>query len=134
MADTAASDGARPQAGSRILLVDDEAVLRQLALTILLRQGYVVVEAPGPAEAIEIAAAAPQSFDLILADVMMPGMRGWEMVEHLRVSQPRARVLYMSGYIGELDRAAVERVQPLLTKPFKPRELVAEVRRILNEC
>jgi two-component system cell cycle sensor histidine kinase/response regulator CckA len=117
--------------GERILLVDDEAVLRRLARTILLRQGYNVVEASGPAEALELAAAQPDSFDLILADVMMPGMRGWEMVERLRVSQPRARVLYMSGYVGELESAA-DKVRPLLAKPFRPRDLVDEVRRVLD--
>ena len=121
----------RQPGGERILLVDDEAVLRRLARTILLRQGYNVVEASGPAEALELAAAEPDSIDLILADVMMPGMRGWEMVERLRVSQPRARVLYMSGYVGELATAA-DKVRPLLAKPFRPRDLVEEVRRVLT--
>lgn len=106
-------------------------MLRQLARTILQRQGYTVVEAPGPAEALELAAAQPDSFDLILADVMMPGMRGWEMVDRLRASQPRARVLYMSGYAGELE-SAIDKVRPLLEKPFKPLELIDEVRRVLD--
>jgi two-component system cell cycle sensor histidine kinase/response regulator CckA len=118
--------------GERILLVDDEAVLRRLASTILLRQGYVVIEASGPTEALARGAAEPDSFDLILADVMMPGMRGWEMVDRLRVSQPRARVLYMSGYVGELDGDAIEKVRPLLSKPFRPRDLIEEVRRVLS--
>jgi CheY-like chemotaxis protein len=122
----------RHAGGERILLVDDEAVLRRLARTILLRQGYHVIEASGPVEALELAAAQPDSIDLIVADVMMPGMRGWEMVERLRVSQPRARVLYMSGYVGELESAAADRVRPLLAKPFRPRDLVDEVRRVLD--
>jgi two-component system, cell cycle sensor histidine kinase and response regulator CckA len=121
----------RQPTGERILLVDDEAVLRRLARTILLRQGYNVVEASGPAEALVLAAAQPDSFDLLLADVMMPGMRGWEMVKLLRVSQPRARVLYMSGYAGDLESAG-GKVRPLLAKPFKPRELLDEVRRVLD--
>jgi CheY-like chemotaxis protein len=114
----------------RILLVDDEDVLRRLALAILARQGYTVVDANGPSAALAIAAAAPDSIDLILADVMMPGMRGWEMVERLRPLQPRARVLYMSGYIGEIG--ALEKVQPLLPKPFRPRQLLDEIRRVLD--
>ena len=124
-------DPSQPR-GERILLVDDEAVLRRLAGTILIRQGYVVVEAAGPTEALALGAAEPGSFDLILADVMMPGMRGWEMVERLRTSQPRARVLYMSGYVGELDRVTIEKVRPLLSKPFRPRDLIEEVRRVLS--
>ena len=122
----------RQSQGERILLVDDEAVLRRLAVTILVRQGYAVVEAAGPAEALALGAAEPDSFDLILADVMMPGMRGWEMVDRLRISQPRARVLYMSGYVGELDRSTIEKVRPLLSKPFRPRDLIDEVRRVLS--
>ena len=122
----------RQSRGERILLVDDEAVLRRLAGTILVRQGYVVVEASGPAEALALGAAKPDSFDLILADVMMPGMRGWEMVDRLRAWHPRARVLYMSGYVGELDRDAIEKVRPLLSKPFRPRDLIDEVRRVLS--
>ncbi len=97
------------------------------------RQGYAVVEASGPAEALRIGGASPGSFDLIVADVMMPGMRGWEMVERLRASQPTARVLYMSGYVGDLDSSALEKVHPLLSKPFRPRDLITEVRRVLDE-
>jgi two-component system cell cycle sensor histidine kinase/response regulator CckA len=128
-----AASGTGPHTTARILLVDDEEVLRQLAMTILSRHGYAVVEAAGPSEALEIGGASPASFDLILADVMMPGMRGWEMVERLRPSQPTARVLYMSGYVGELDTSALQKVRPLIAKPFKPRDLIAEVRRVLGE-
>lgn len=69
--------------------------------------------------------------DLILADVMMPGMRGYELVERLRPLQPRARVLYMSGYVGQLEPAHVGKVIPLIAKPFRPRELIDEIRKIL---
>jgi two-component system, cell cycle sensor histidine kinase and response regulator CckA len=131
---TANGDLRSPQPASphreRILLVDDEDVLRRLALAILKRQGYDVVDANGPAAALEIATQQPDSIDLILADVMMPGMRGWEMVERIRPLQPRARVLYMSGYVAEIE--AVEKVQPLLAKPFGPRQLLDEIRRVLD--
>jgi two-component system, cell cycle sensor histidine kinase and response regulator CckA len=115
----------------RILLVEDEPVVRRLASIVLSRQGYTVIDASGPSEALEIAERQPDSVDLILADVMMPGMRGWEMVDRLRPLQPRARVLYMSGYAGELDTAP-DKVRPLLQKPFKPRELLEEIRRVLD--
>lgn len=118
-------------ATERILLVDDEEVLRRLARSVLSRQGYEVVEASDPAEAIAIAARTPDSFDLILADVMMPGMRGYEMIGFIRPHQPRARVLYMSGYAGEIADAA-DRVKPLLPKPFRPRQLLDEIRRIID--
>lgn len=115
----------------RILLVEDEEVVGRLACVVLTRNGYTVVDANGPSEALEIAEQQPDSVDLILADVMMPGMRGWEMVDRLRPLQPRARVLYMSGYVGELN-SAPDKVRPLLQKPFKPRGLLQEIRRVLD--
>lgn len=114
-----------------ILLVEDEDVLRRLARAVLSRQGYTVTDASGPADALQIAADRPDAFNLILADVMMPGMRGWQMVELLRPLQPRARVLYMSGYVDESETARAK-VRPLLSKPFKPSELLEEVRRVLD--
>jgi CheY-like chemotaxis protein len=63
---------------------------------------------------------------------MMPGMRGYELVERLRPLQPRARVLYMSGYVGEIEAAHEGKIIPLLSKPFKPRELLEEIRRVLD--
>jgi CheY-like chemotaxis protein len=116
----------------RILLVDDEEVLRRLAHAILSRQGYEVIDADGPLAALAIAAQQPDAFDLILADVMMPEMRGDEMVDRLLPLQPRARVLYMSGYAGEIDNLS-NRVKPLLPKPFSPRQLVDEIRRVLDD-
>ncbi len=118
-------------ATERILLVDDEEVLRRLARSVLTRQGYEVVDASDPAAAVAIAEAQPESFDLILADVMMPGMRGYEMVRQIRPHQGRAKVLYMSGYAGEIEGGS-DVVTPLLPKPFRPRQLLDEIRRILD--
>jgi PAS domain S-box-containing protein len=115
-----------------IMLVEDEDVLRRLARAVLDRQGYRVIEANGPAEALTLSALQPDSVDLILADVLMPGMRGWEMVDRLKPQQPRARVLYMSGYVDELETAR-DRVRPLISKPFKPSELLAQIRRVLDD-
>lgn len=118
-------------ASERILLVDDEEMLRRLARSVLTRQGYDVVDASDPAAAVAIAQTQPDFFDLILADVMMPGMRGYEMVRQIRPHQGRAKVLYMSGYAGEIE-AGSDIVTPLLPKPFRPRQLLDEIRRILD--
>jgi two-component system cell cycle sensor histidine kinase/response regulator CckA len=128
----AVDPGAQPsprEGRERILLVDDEEVLRRLARAVLTRHGYRVVDAGSPADAVAIAQAEPDSFDLILADVMMPGMRGYEMVKQLGPLLPRARVLYMSGYVDELDH---DKVRPLLPKPFTPSELAARIRAELD--
>ncbi|HVL66126.1 MAG TPA: response regulator [Vicinamibacterales bacterium] len=119
--------------GECVLLVEDEDVLRKLTRSVLARQGYQVIDAPGPAEAIAAAAERPGMIDLILTDVMMPHMRGWEMVDVLQRTQPQARVLYISGYVDEIETAG-DRVRPLLAKPFKPRDLLAEIRRVLDRA
>ncbi len=127
------ADDPRPTSivNERILLVDDEDVLRRLARSVLTRQGYEVVDASDPVGAVAIAEEQPDSFDLILADVMMPGMRGYEMVRQIRPHQRRAKVLYMSGYAGGIE-AISGVVTPLLPKPFRPRQLLDEIRRILD--
>ena len=117
--------------GECVLLVEDEDVLRRLTRAVLERQGYRVLDAAGPTEAIRTAAQHTGKVDLILTDVMMPEMRGWEMVARLRESRPDARVLYMSGYVDEVETAG-EKVRPLLPKPFKPRELLDHIRRVLD--
>jgi two-component system cell cycle sensor histidine kinase/response regulator CckA len=121
----------RSRGGERILLVDDEEVLRRLARAVLVRHGYEVIDAEGPVAALVIAAEQPGTFQLILADVLMPAMRGHEMVERMRPHQPRARILYMSGYAGEVDGSS-ELLTPFLAKPFRPRQLLDAIRAILD--
>jgi two-component system cell cycle sensor histidine kinase/response regulator CckA len=121
----------RSRGGERILLVDDEEVLRRLARAVLLRHGYEVIDAAGPVAALDLAAEQPGTFQLILADVMMPTMNGHELVERMRPHQPRARVLYMSGYAGEVDGSS-ELLTPFLEKPFRPRQLLEAIRVVLD--
>jgi CheY-like chemotaxis protein len=121
----------RSRGGERILLVDDEEVLRRLAHAVLIRHGYEVIDADGPVAALAIAAEQPATFQLILADVMMPALRGHEMMERMRPHQPHARVLYMSGYAGEVDGSS-ELLTPMLAKPFRPRQLLDAIRLVLD--
>ena len=117
-----------------ILLVEDEENLRYLARLYLERQGYRVLEAADGAVAMQLAVAHEGVIHLLLTDVIMPGINGRELAQHLSEIRPNVKVLYMSGYTenvigrdGILD-AGVR----LLQKPFTLRELMKRVREVLD--
>ena len=131
--ETAATDGrGTGEAGAtgRVLLVEDEAAVRELVERILRRAGFEVTPTPDALAAIRVAAEAGP-FDLLLSDVVMPGMNGLELARELRALRPELRVLLISGYTEE----AVGRVGPdgleLLAKPFTADELLARVRQVM---
>ena len=118
-----------------ILLVEDEAVVRDLILTILQEQGYTMLEAQQGDEALALAQQHPAPIHLLLTDVVMPGMSGRELAEQLQQLRPELKVLFMSGYTDDavvrhgLLTAQVE----FLAKPFSPLGLVAKVRLVLDQ-
>jgi PAS domain S-box-containing protein len=115
----------------RILLVEDEPVLREIAQRVLVRAGFDVTAAADPGEAIIAAETMPEPFDLLLTDVVMPGMRGPELARRLRNSRPELRVLLASGYAEEI--VGTDRHEdPLLAKPFSPESLLAAVDAVMS--
>jgi PAS domain S-box-containing protein len=117
-----------------ILLVEDEANLRYLARQYLEKQGYRVLEAADGAVAVQIAVAHEGMIQLLLTDVIMPGMNGRELAQRISEIRPNVKILYMSGYTenvigrnGTLD-AGVR----LLQKPFTLRDLKSKVREVLD--
>lgn len=121
-----------PQGHERILLVEDETVVGKLVRTILLRQGYDVVEAPDPAAALDRCANG-FAFDLLLTDVVMPGMNGRELAERVNMLQPGIKVLFMSGYTRHaLTGTPLEHGRGFLQKPFSAPDLATKVREILD--
>ena len=116
----------------RVLLVEDEAMVRSVTRRMLVQHGMAVVEADGPAMALGIFRAGPGHFDVIVSDVVMPGMSGPAMVEEFLLLRPDLRVLFMSGYTNNalVHQAVVERGFVFLQKPFAPLELVRKVREL----
>jgi two-component system, cell cycle sensor histidine kinase and response regulator CckA len=113
-----------------ILLAEDEPLLRELGQTILTQAGYKILTAPN-ADALKTFVAEHEGkIDLLLTDVVMPGMSGPELVKLVRARWPEVRVLYMSGYaddeIEDLDRDA-----GFLQKPFTPTELTEKIAEML---
>ncbi len=116
-----------------ILVAEDEDALRSLAREMLEGAGYKILEAPDGHVALRIAKSHPGRIDLLLTDVVMEGMNGRELVEHMMVLRPQLRVLYMSGYTDELiaQRGVLETGITLLQKPFTKTSLLTRVRELL---
>jgi CheY-like chemotaxis protein len=129
-----AAPARRPGAGT-VLVVEDEQTVRDLAVRILSDAGYRVIGATSPQEAIRIAEETPDSIDLLLTDVVMPGgINGVDLAKRIVVTRPRLEVLYMSGYTEEAAiRFGVPRGEArFLAKPFLPDDLLARVADLLE--
>jgi two-component system cell cycle sensor histidine kinase/response regulator CckA len=114
-----------------ILLAEDEALLRELGETILRQAGYNVVTAPDPQELLSLVKNYAEQIDLLLTDVVMPGLSGEELAHRARARWPRIRVLYMSGYSNE-ELESLLRDASFLQKPFTPAELMAKVKELIG--
>jgi nitrogen-specific signal transduction histidine kinase/CheY-like chemotaxis protein len=119
--------------GATILVVEDEDAIRTLTHRILSREGYRVLEAPAPAAALELLEQAG-TVDLLLTDVVMPGMSGKALSDRLRELQPGLRVLFMSGYTDNvMDRYGLDEAGDMLVhKPFNAQQLLCAVQDLLS--
>jgi two-component system cell cycle sensor histidine kinase/response regulator CckA len=124
---------ARATGDQTVLLVEDEDAVRLIISTALRRHGYRVLEAPTPAAAIELAEHYPDRIDLLLSDVVMPGMNGPALAQRLVGVRPSLRVLFVSGYADILTtpHGADNPHLDFLSKPFKASVLAEKVRSIL---
>ena len=124
--------------GFTILLVDDEEALRALTKRILHSAGYTVVEAASAEEARIAWMSSEPPVDLLLTDVIMPRVNGWQLAEELTRARPQMRVLFLSGFPGPdalpggtADDGALDEVA-YLQKPFTPADLLRSVREALR--
>ncbi len=119
-----------------ILVVDDEASVLALVRTMLWRAGYTVLEASEGEEAVRLAAGHATPIQVLLTDVLMPDMNGYEVAEKVRALRPEIRVLYMSGY---RDKVIVESTgrqlsdAPMIRKPFTQHILIDRIAAVLAE-
>lgn len=128
------SKGSSQTGTETILLVEDEEIVRNLASQILSERGYQVLEADHPEQALKISAQFDRPIDLILTDVIMPGMNGKELVKTLCSQRPGIKVLFMSGYTDEsiLQLDVSGPGAKFIQKPFNDEALLEKVRGILD--
>lgn len=117
----------------KVLVVEDERLVRITVAHYLRSAGYVVLEAEGASRAIRICEEDP-SIDLVISDVAMPGMNGNELVERLRRYRPEIEVLLMSAFPMRtlLDDGRIASESNVLLKPFTRKQLVETVRLLLR--
>lgn len=116
-----------------ILVVDDEVSLRQVLVRQLRSEGYTVLEAGYGLEALEVARNSPEPIDLVLSDIVMPGMIGTELAQRLLAEHPGIHVVLMSAHVvDELARPDRRWNVPVLRKPFEGGKMLAVVQLMLN--
>jgi len=128
--------GETPKGSEMILLVEDAEPLRKLAQAFLESNGFRVLSAPNGEAALEIAARHSGAFDLLLTDVVMPGMNGRVLAEKLSLQRPGLKVLFMSGYTDSFiaGHGVLQEGTNLLHKPFTEEILISKVREVLNSA
>jgi len=131
----AAKTGAPLRSGSEtILLVDDDEMLRRMGERLLSSSGYTVVSAAGGAEALAAAAPYGRPFDLLVTDVVMPGMNGRELARELTARKLVLKTLYMSGYTDDaiVKHGVLEPGIAFIYKPFSIEGFSAKLREVLD--
>lgn len=129
----APEDEYEPRSGpsvGRVLVVEDEAMVRSYLARLLREIGHSVEIAANGADGWRLALAAPAGFDLVITDVRMPVMDGWELGRRLHERWPRLPVLYLSGY--DVEQASPS-AATFLRKPFDPDDLIRRVTQLLGE-
>ncbi len=127
----------RPQdltGSGRVLLVEDEDVVRSFAVRALKRQGYEVLEASTGVEALEVMEAHDHKVDIVVSDVVMPEMDGPTLLKELRKKNPELKIIFVSGYPHEAFETSLDKDQQFafLPKPFSLPQLAAKVKEQLG--
>ena len=118
-----------------ILLVEDEFIVRNLISNILKHYGYTVIESENGEKALEVRAqCSEQPVDMLITDVVMPGISGRVLADRLQSVYPEMKVLYISGYTDDaiVRHGVLDHGIPFLQKPFAPKDLAKKVREILD--
>jgi len=129
----AAADTPRAS-GETVLLVEDEPAILELTIEVLERQGYTVLDAGSPGEALRLARDHDGAIHLLVTDVVMPAMNGLDLVAQVAAIRPGIKSLFMSGYTADIlaERGVLEADVHFIPKPFSRRDLAVKVRRVLD--
>jgi signal transduction histidine kinase/CheY-like chemotaxis protein len=134
--DPAAKPDALPGGTETVLVVEDEAGVRDLACQFLISSGYSVLQAKDGVEALEIIAGHAGPVHLVVSDLLMPRMGGAELAAHLNVCCPDAKVMFITGYsefsTGDSNSLSKQNPGVILQKPFSKRSLLEKIRKSLG--
>jgi CheY-like chemotaxis protein len=124
-----------PRGSETILLVEDQAAVRRFVSTALRAQGYTILEAGDPDEALSIIKDNSSAIHMLFTDVVMPRMSGTSLAARVLQVLPSTKVLYMSGYTGDAitNHLVIEPGVHFIQKPFTLEELVRKVRQVLEQ-
>ena len=124
----------RAPGSETVLLVEDEKAVRDLARRVLEGRGYAVLVGADADQALELSRRHQGPIDILVTDVVMPGLSGPRLADVLLAERPSLKVLFTSGYAGEeiANRGVLPPETQLLQKPFTPRSLAQRVREILD--
>ena len=116
-----------------VLLVEDSDVVRDVVAGLLEGGGFTVLQASGGEEALALARRGDAPIDLLLTDIVMPGMSGVELADRLALERPDVRILFMTGYAeeGVVNEGILGKHRECIGKPFTQEEITKRVRRIL---
>jgi two-component system cell cycle sensor histidine kinase/response regulator CckA len=125
----------RRSGGETILVVEDEKAVRDLTVRILQQLGYTILTASSGAEALEISATHEGHIHLLLTDVVMPNMSGRQLADHLQLSRPQTKVLFLSGYTENtvVHHGVLDAGVDFLPKPFSRENLSKKLREVLGK-
>lgn len=117
-----------------ILVIDDEPAIQRLACRVLTNQGYTVLEPRHAVHALQLCKQHQEPIHLLLTDVLMPYMHGYDLATRACALHPEMRVLYMTGYEEThlIERVPIDEDVVVLRKPFSPDELIKKVRLVLE--
>jgi CheY-like chemotaxis protein len=123
---------ARTAVPGTVLLIEDDDAVREFAREVLKARGWRVIEAPGPADALMIASETDEAFDVVVTDVVMPGLSGGDLADRLEELRPGVPVLFVSGYADAevIGRGQLRAGRQLLSKPFTGAELAYRVQEL----
>ena len=131
---TTPADESATSGSETILLVEDEDIVRRLVAGTLEQHGYKILQAADGNEALRVYDEHQDSVDLVVTDLVMPGMNGRQLAEIIHLRSPETKVLYMSGYTDDavIRHGILEADVAFLQKPFTPLSLAKKVREVLD--
>lgn len=123
-----------PKGNETLLVVDDDRSILDLIIDTLQPLGYTLIDATCAEEVLEFIERSDAQFDLLLTDMVMPGMNGRELARSVKEKYPGTKVIFMSGYTSDMiaNQGALQAGEIFIQKPLSPMNLAGKIRRVLD--